>query len=297
MTQTHDVSYSELDAIRQCRLKSYLSYHERWQPEKPSAALQRGGLFHKVLEAHYSQKVLTLDSGGLKAVADPWAILKAAEDDYEEDIIDSVRWIYEGYLECYGADEHWEILAVEQRVEEWLRWPNGRKSAYKLKGFVDLLVRDHSAGGGLFVVDHKTARELPKQRALDFDDQMGIYVYLLRKAGHDIRGVIYNACRSYQLKREMSLDERFQRSLTVRTDRELQTMADEALRTFKSAYGERVGGQSEGDKAAILPPRSPNPDTCGWRCSYTEACLMSRKGKDIRGLLSEMGYTQQLKRH
>ena len=45
--QTHDVSYSELDAIRQCRLKSYLSYHERWQPEKPSVALQRGGLFRR----------------------------------------------------------------------------------------------------------------------------------------------------------------------------------------------------------------------------------------------------------
>jgi hypothetical protein len=48
-TTTHTVSYSELDAIRQCRLKAHLAYKERWQPETISAALTRGKLFHAVM--------------------------------------------------------------------------------------------------------------------------------------------------------------------------------------------------------------------------------------------------------
>ena len=288
---THVVSFSELDSIRQCRLKAHLAYKERWQPETISPALSRGKLFHAVLEAHYRTQATSLDGSGVGQTVGPWDVLKEAEDCEETD---TVRWIYEGYLDLYGEDKQWEILAVEQRVEEWLLLPNGRRSTFKLKGFVDLLVRDHSAGGGLWVVDHKTCRELPKQRALDFDDQMGIYTLLLRRQGLDIRGVIYNACRSYKLKRPMSPDERFKRPITTRTERELEVMAEEALTTFKSAYGVGQRGVKEG---GTLPPRSPDPDRCGWRCPFTEPCLMSRKGRDIRELLPETGYTKQPQRH
>jgi hypothetical protein len=274
-------------------LKSYLSYQERWQPETISAALSRGKLFHSVLEAHYSAKATTLDSGGVNQGVGPWDVFNEAEDTAGDEW-DVVKWMYEGYLEHYGPDKQWEILAVEQRVEDWLRFPKSRRSSFKLKGFVDLLVRDHSAGGGLWIVDHKTCSELPKQKALDFDDQFGIYMWLLKRQGHDIRGVIYNACRTKKLKRDMSLDERFRREYTVRTDRELETMAGEALQTFRSAYGGHVRGAKGGD---ILPPRSPDPDRCGWRCPFSEPCLMSRKGRDIHELLTETGFTQSYERH
>jgi hypothetical protein len=282
MTQgaTHTVSYSELDAIRQCRLKAHLAYRERWQPEEVSAALVRGKLFHSVMEAHYKRALQSL------ALPSPWDIINSAGD---SDEVDTVRWMYEGYLDCYGDDPEWEILAVEQRVEEWLPNPGRGRSAFKLKGFADLLIKDHTAGGGLFIVDHKTCRELPKQKQLDFDDQFGIYTWLLRKQGLNVRGVIYNACRTNKLKREMGLNERFKRELTVRSDRELETMAAEALATFKSAYVKPAPG--------TLPPRSPDPDRCGWRCPFGEPCLMSRKGKDIHKLLPEFGFAQNLERH
>jgi len=283
---THVVSYSQLDATRQCRLKAHLQYQERWRPETVSAALSRGKLFHAVMEAHYSAKALTLDSIGVSQAVGPYDVLAAAEDNEETDL---VRWMYDGYIERYEDDSQWEIQAVEKRVEDWLRAPNGRRSAFKLKGFVDLLVRDHSAGGGLWIVDHKSARELPKQKALDFDDQFGLYIWLLRKQGLDVRGCIYNACRTNRLKRDMTLDERFRREYTVRTDTELETMAAEALATFQNAY--------RGTKTDTLPPRSPDPDRCGWRCPFTESCLMSRKGRDIRELLVETGFTQNQERH
>jgi hypothetical protein len=253
--------------------------------------LSRGKVWHSCLEAHYKQKTTTLSGGGLSQTVDPADII--SQSDVSEDEQELLLWMWDGYLERYKDDGQWEVLQVEQRVEEWLRLPNGHRSTFKLKGFVDLLVRDHSAGGGLWIVDHKTCRELPKQRALDFDDQMGLYTLLLRRQGLDIRGAIYNACRSNKLKRPMSLDERFQRSLTTRTDTELEVIAQEALTTYKSAYG--VGQRVKA--GGSLPPRSPDPDRCGWRCPFTEACLMSRKGRDIRELLSETGFTQQHKRH
>ncbi len=277
---THTVSFSELDATRQCSLKSYLSYRERWQPEVTAPALSRGKLWHSVMEAHYKP-------GIVPGWVSPWQVLADAG---ETDDANTCRWMYEGYLERYGTDPDWEVVAVEQKVEESLRLPSGRKSKFVMKGFVDLLVRDHSCGGGLFIVDHKSARELPKQKALDFDDQLGIYTWLLRRQGLDIRGAIHNTARTYKLKsKEMSLGERFSRTLTVRTDRELEIMVAECLRTFQAAYKPLRDGE--------LPPRSPDPDRCSWRCSFGEPCLAARKGGDIAELLTDFGFTQNWGRH
>ena len=284
--RTHIVSFSELDAVRQCKFKHHLSYRERWRPETDALALSRGKVFHSVLENHYL-KIKAAQQTDADTYPDPFAVIE--QSDLEDDQLDLLKWMYEGYLERYGLDPEWEILAVEQKIEERL----APRSSFVLKGFVDLVVRDHSAGGGVFLIDHKTCRNLPKQRELDFDDQMGIYTWLLKKQWINVRGAQYSACRSNKLKRPMSLDERFQRSLTTRTDTELEVMAQEALTTFRSAYGVGQRGKAEG----ALPPRSPNPDTCGWRCPFVEPCLMSRKGRNIHELLPEMGFTQQHKRH
>jgi hypothetical protein len=300
---THTVSFSELDAIRQCRLKSFLGYRERWQPEEISPALRRGKLFHAVMEARNNDKVAqgTRASAQTSASDASWEAAKRAflnraptpheilNEAGESDEVETVRWMLEGYDEYYGETPEWEILAVEQRVEEWLPLPNGKRSQFKMKGFVDLLIRDHSAGGGIFGVDYKSCRELPKQKQYDFDDQSGIYTWLLRKQGINVRGFIFDACRTARLKRPMELKERFKRELTVRSDRELETMVAEALATFKSAYAKLPEG--------ALPPRSPDPDRCGWRCPFTEACLMSRKGKAIRPLLEDFGFKQNMERH
>lgn len=301
---TKVVSYSELDSIRQCRLKAHLAYVERWKPAVDAVPLSRGKLFHQVLEAHYRRIQAEQTPGARQTVVDefqdPADILRQSDLPPEE--VDLVTWIYDGYLDQYGLDPYWEIVDVEVRAEAWLRNANGNRTSFRLKGTADLLVKDESLGGGLWIVDHKTCRELPKQRQLDLDDQMGIYSWLFKQAGYDVRGVIYNACRSYKLKRPMDMKERFARPLTVRTDKELGVMALEALETFQSAYAQGVSkgssrGSAEGGSRGSLPPRSPDPDRCGWRCPFTEACLMSRKGQDIRPLLEDFEFVQDPTRH
>lgn len=284
MSQTKTVSFSELDAYRQCRLKWWLAYKHRWQPPETPAALSRGKLFHEVMETHYN----AIKDGE----QDPSAAVKAAQLLYdptsggqsEEQAL--VAWIYEGYCEEYGLDPDWEIMEVEHHVEEWLPTEKGTRSHFRLKGKIDVVVRDHSMGGGLWLVDHKTARRLPTERDIDFDDQMGVYIYLLRRRGWPVKGAIYNVCRSEKLKRPMEPGERWVRRLTVRQDAELETMAMEVLDTFREAYRWRKE-----------PPRSPDPDRCGWRCPYTEPCLGGRKGLPIDNLLGDHGFEINLERH
>lgn len=286
MGQTKVVSYSELDTYRQCPFKHELAYRQRWTPDTEAPALSRGRLFHEVMELHYRR----LDQGlKLPAIAQELqtnGMLYDTTTGASTEEQDLVAWVYDGHVEKYGADPDWEIVGVELKIEDWLPTRRGTRSHFKLKGRVDLLVRDRTMDG-LWVVDHKTCRNLPKGKDLDFDDQAAVYSYLLRRRGLDIQGVIFNHCRTYKLQRPMSLDERFRRTITTRTQQELENMALEVLETFRAAYRPREGE----------PPRAPDPDRCGWRCPYTEPCLGARKGLDLAGLLGDHGFRQDFERH
>jgi hypothetical protein len=170
--------------------------------------------------------------------------------------------------------------------------------------------------GSAFAVTHNTCKNLPKGRETDLDDQFGLYPWMMRRpkiagtkigrgygmkkvellpdGGFNIRGAYHNAIRKEKLKtREMAHEERFKRTLTVRTDVEMDKMALEILETFRDVYRQA----READKAGHLPPRTPDSERCGWKCSFTEACLLSRKGLDIHSLLAESGYEQDWTRH
>ena len=292
------VSYSEIDTYRQCRLKHQLSYVERWRTDEVAPALSRGTLFHSVMEAHY--KTLAEVRGSEEGEAEDLFLAVApllheegtgAQTEEQE----LIEWMYRGYVEYYGVDGDWEIVGVETPFMEPLLNRDGSESGFLLAGTIDLTVRDHSAGGGLYIVDHKTCWNMPKQKDFDMEDQTGIYTYLRRAAGDDIRGAIYNHCRTQKLVRPMEMDERFKRTLTVRTDEEVETMAFEALELMQEAYSSKAVMQMriEPDLPADAP-RSPDGERCGWKCGFTEACLAGRKSGPgrTRTFLEDVGFTQ-----
>lgn len=339
-----EVSFSELDAYRQCRLKHQLAWIERWrQPEQEGSALSRGSAFHRILELHYagvSDKLYAplyesepalgllarwkpgepgpeLPEGsmppatwlsvreilGIERQAEPREVaalvLKSgmfydAYTGVQTEQQELLQWMYEGYVERYAMEDRteWEILAIEHPVALWLPTYQGRRSTIKLKGKIDLIVREKVAGG-IWIVDHKTCRNLPKGKDDDLDDQMGCYTYLLRRGGPDqrpiaVRGAIYNHVRTWRLKtREMDDNERFRRGYTVRTDTEIRTMAGEIWEQMRDAHKPRKRDA----------PRSPDRERCGWKCDLTEPCLAGRKGYDMRGMLEDMGFVQDFERH
>src|SRR5690606_17496323 len=123
----------------------------------------------------------------------------------------------------------------------------------------DLIVRERSTGN-IWILDHKSGRDLPKDKELDLDDQFGLYTWGLRQLGRRVHGSIHSAARTHrnkdQTRHPQPLHERFARKQIYRTDRELDMLALEAYRLLRLAYSIPIGEA----------PRSPNPDTCRWRC-------------------------------
>lgn len=298
LRKTRTVSWSEISDMRQCPHKHDLAYRQRWTPAEPSRALAIGTLWHLVLETHYN---------ALKAVWDLHGKLPASDDelqalveqavrpilfppaDEDDEYHDLVRWMYLGHLQKWGFDRNWRIRAVEHPAEIWLPLPSGRPSRFRLKMKMDLIVNVlDMLDEPLWLVDHKSGRDLPTEKELALDDQFGLYTYGMRQLGRPIQGVIYNSNRTQRNKGPMALEDRMARYMLYRTDKELDRIALEAAATARMTYGVWAEGEA---------PRHTNTDSCKWKCSFTEACLASRKGMDERRFLLDLGFRQDFERH
>jgi hypothetical protein len=206
----------------------------------------------------------------------------------EDANIELIGWMYEGYKEKWAEEDiRWQVVAVEHAAEVWLPTNTGRRSNFKLKMKIDLVMTDSK--GRVWIWDHKSGKNLPSQKDLELDDQFGLYMYGMRKLGYDVHALMYNAARTQRNKGEMLLEDRFSRVAMVRTPHELETIAVEAWRTAKRTY-------------AIKPheeERNTDSERCGWRCGFTEACLLGRKTdwKRERQFLTQTGMCQDFTRH
>jgi hypothetical protein len=206
-------------------------------------------------------------------------------EDHEE--VDLLVWMLDGYLELYGEDTEWTILGVEKQYEVWLPTRTGNRSSFKLKAKLDLLV---SWKGRLWVVDHKSCKDLPSDKMLALDDQFGLYIWAVQKAtGRRVHGSIHNAARTQRnVSKPQALETRFSRTPMYRTDQELDKIALDAYETARTAYAAGAGAE-----------RHPNTDTCRWRCDFTESCLHGRKTSDQQELdyMRSAGFVQDFTRH
>jgi hypothetical protein len=259
-------------------------------------ALIRGSHWHKIMEIHYG--MIQAESGTMErrsAIAEYLLDYKMADPD----AADLLAWMYDGYEDMWGTDPDWEIVSIEDARLCRLPYPSGRPSPYWLRMRVDLIVRERfvlvagkkvsankiASPPKLWLVDHKTGKDLPKDKELDIDDQFGLYTWGQRSIGEPVFGSIHSAARTYQHKTgERPVDERFQRTRLYRTDRELQTIAVEAMVTARTAYSYAPGEA----------PRAPDNDRCRWRCPFTEACLIGRKTgpEQEQQFLESAGYEQ-----
>jgi len=315
------VSFSELDTAKQCPLKHQLAYVERWtRQQAPDSALAKGTAWHSVMEAHYkviqrAQRALTGNPIGPgrgrwseEAVRD--ACLRTVShviSGMDESLAGLIWWMYQGYIDCYGLDPEWEILAVEHHAECVLPTLRGNNSTFTLKMKIDLVVRNRR-NKQVYVVDHKSGKDLPGNKAMELDDQFGLYTWGMRQIGRKVFGQIHNAARTYRLQADVKepgttpLDERFRRTPMIRSDKELDIVAREAYQTAKARYSQ----QAEVDRAArtadkgwqqITSPRHTDPERCAWRCDFKDACIAGRKGINVQGYLRDQGMEQNFERH
>lgn len=306
---TRVISFSELDTARQCPLKHQLAYVERWsRPQPPDSALSKGTAWHAAMEAHY--RMLQRAGDRVLRTADQEAIRLACIDavqrvirPLDESLQDLVWWMYQGYLALYGLDPEWEVLAVEHAAECRLPTVTGGRSTFILKMKIDLVVRNRRTRN-VYVVDHKSGKDLPGGKLLELDDQFGLYTWGMRQLGRKVFGQVHNAARTYRRQDDIKnpgstpLDERFRRTPMHRSDRELDIVAVEAYQTALARYRQ----QSEVNRAVLTDPRvtSPrhtDPGTCAWRCDFRDACLAGRKGLSVQGYLRDSRFEQVFERH
>lgn len=282
------VSWSELDSYRDCPHKHQLAYLERWQQPTTSKPLLRGTAWHSLLEYWYVHRKLPNRFGGPVPrvnldIID--TVLQRLQADPTLDGEDRalLKWMFEGYIECYGIDPTWKTVAVEQWYEAPLGEVDGVTFTLIMK--IDLLAK---IGGRLWLIDNKTGGNLPTKKQLDFDDQFGLYLWCLRQLGHKVEGGIYNAARTKRNVGAMSMEQRFSRTFLDRTNAELDEVARDALATARKAHE----GALRGSETRVIRERTPDTEKCQWKCSFRDACLHGRKGRDEVDFLRSKGFKQ-----
>lgn len=307
------ISYSELSTYRDCPLKHFLAYNQRWTKAEREDLhpLTKGTLWHEVMDAHYTTFMEAGPDRNQHTLVEAERRVRAllfSDHGEQTDLQRLVWWMYRGYVEKYGTDPRWLILGVEVKFQQRLRDPrNGNPTPYLLKGKLDLVVQDLETYL-IWIIDHKSGANLPNEMDLDVDDQFGLYAWLMRTAGLRVIGTIHNAARTTQNKGDLdenwdgdrplvsgikrqTLDQRMRRTFMNRTDEELEAIARDAWAVAVNAYPEAMGGRR-------LPMYSnPDPRSCGWKCDFLEPHLAARKGRHLADVLPEFGFVQDFTRH
>lgn len=289
------VSPSELLTARQCPLKHQLAYDERWtKAESESSALGLGTIWHSVLEAH--RRALFAGKDLLAAIDAAFDVIEGVVD---PEVRELISWMYTGYTQFYGDDSDLDVIDVEMAFEIDLPRPKGWPATevdFRLKGKIDLFYRYKRR---VWVLDEKSCKDLPKKLDLDLDDQFGLYYWAATQLGYPVFGAMHSAARKVRLKtREAPLHERFSRTPIHKNAPELRKIAEEAWQTAYTTYSNLWNIRAATRQGARLDaPRHTDPRQCTWKCSWTEECIVSRKGADIRGLLRARGFKQDRSRH
>lgn len=308
------VSYSELSTYRDCPLKHALTYKQRWsKPPEEGSPLAKGTLWHEVMEIHYraiqkhQQGELTEEAAKDTIAAQLSVLLWDQTTGEQSELQSLIWWMYQGYIERYGFDPQWEILAVEVKFQARLRGASG-DSPYILKGKLDLVIRDRKSQK-IWVVDHKSGANLPVEEDLDLADQFGLYIWLMQEAGIPVIGAIHSANRTTRnagdkpenqdeegnpLKaswKKQTLDQRMKRTLLTRGKKELENIARDAYAVAVNAYPEAIGMEP-------LPIYSvPSTMSFAWKGEWRDVYLMIRKGRHPKSVLEELGFVQNFERH
>lgn len=290
------VRHSEIADFRQCPLKHRLSWTEGWHdPRRESGgARDLGTVWHLIMKVRYvairesQQTGEPLDEEALEAEVND--IIENAHPDHRE----TLWWMWDGYVEMYGVDSELEILSIEQTLQVPFHDESDQPLVIEVDGVrrpvlyswtTDVLAR-WRAMRGVFVIDHKSTSNPLGQVDIDLSDQFGLYTVAWRRRGEKVRGQLINQVKTKQLKRPMTLEERFDRKNSIRTATELRAIELDAVDTIYAMLSPRNRRRSYSN---------PDPRTCGWKCDFKEPHLRLRRNADpkkVRPILRSFGLEQ-----
>lgn len=311
--QPRPVSYSEIDTYRQCPLKHDLKYRLGYKPPTEKEAFRLGHIWHEIMQVHYG---VIKEWQELTAKVTPHASMAAGAkllehcarevgyvlDNVDADTRDLMQWAYSGYVEMYGTDHQWRIIATEVKGQTPLE-PGGPEFVW----VIDLVVEDYQYGG-IWIIDHKFPGDLASDVEIDLDDQLGLYWLGWSLSGdplcRNVNGAMLNQSRKKRNVGDMvppplfangkpkgkpqSLDQRFLRTRTSRTLDECRAIGQDAIRVTKVM---KFAQENDATYA------SPNPQTCKWKCDFRDQHILSRSsGIPITEVVEDFGFVSRAQR-
>ena len=306
---------SERSTFNRCRFLWNLTYNRELKPHFDMPALRFGTIWHRAMADYYVPGVRRGEN-----------LVTAFERHYEEDLKAAThmgfrdeegKWQDAGevgvsmataYLEEYGKDSDWEVLATELPFQT-IVYDEAGKPWFIYTGVVDGLWR-HRPTKKLWLPDHKTTDGIGPSTGqhLRIDDQAGGYWTFgvralvakgLLKSENDLAGMLYNYARkAKQDERKFRLNDRgkkvylnldgsdskkqpspyFLRLEILRDAKDRANAEARAKQDFKEMQMARDG-------VTQLDKKSPGLFTCTG-CSMIDVCEIHETGNDWESVLA-----------
>jgi hypothetical protein len=188
------ISQSMAKTFKRCPLQAKYKYMDELSPRVVSKPLTRGKWFHTLLEEHYAPADdPNADRVGWEAahkrMAQKFSGLFDEEKEELGDLPREMKSLMESYLWHYRHDSSWTVHEVEKTIEVPLPFLSG----ISLKLRLDMLVEDEY---GLWIVDHKTHKAIPKTTDRLLDLQSPLYVWACHEVGIPVHGFKWNYVRT-----------------------------------------------------------------------------------------------------
>ena len=288
MTAPVHVSYSELEAFWQCPTKHRWAYTDQWRTEEAKPALDRGTVWHAMLQTHYEvtrrPDFGKLGEQDLQELGDKvLATMVSGGLDAEQNEL--LTWMYAGYAENYGIREpEYDILATEINRTIPLPLPGdaSKPGPYALKVKIDMITRNKRTGQ-LLAWDHKTASDFTPVERLMWRPQFPLYTWALRAAGLDVAGFMVNSARTKRNKGPMAMDQRFQRRYLIYTGKQLTWHALNAAKTAHAIH--------DRERAEYSAPRDLSMGACTW-CDFHKPHAQIIRGADVEQAMTDFGFVR-----
>lgn len=305
------VRTSERSAFKKCRWMWDLSFNQGLRQRRDGPVLRFGSLIHEALAAYYvpgrKRRPQILVPAFVKAYERD--VLEAGEFVvYGEDgsIEEGEKWqnakelgidMLEMYVEHWGPDRKWEVLATEQPFRVPVHNPRTGRYMFTYAGILDLIMRDREKDR-IWIWDHKTTGAI-NLRALGLNEQFGSYWafgtewiaeqgLLSKREFKDLSGLMVNYLRRARrddrpknalgqaLNQDGSVSKRqqadvFHREPTFRTEADRENVRRRAMNDFREMEMVRAG--------TIAADKSPSIFNCP-SCPWLDACELHETGSD-----------------